>query len=474
MFPGAFAGADYYAAQNGQTPAAPYISWETAASNIQDAVNAAGTNDTVWVGAGRYRVPTNAVWWVGTNVVYIEKPITLRSSNGIPESTIIDGEGKNRGIAVWNTNAGTSNQFIIEGFTVSNCHATNFGGGILFYHSRAVWTGTVLNCIVSDNTVAYGTNTLSTSYNLSPGAYGGGICSFLYTGPSPFAFIVSNCIIRNNRALSGLSYESSYCSSYGGGIYVRDAGQKYIVNNIIESNSATMGGGGYFEHGNTLIEKCVIRGNKALSSGNGNDQNTVQGGGWYLGSGQIAGGVPPGIHVVKNCLSYNNTSAGRGGGLLTWGGQAELYNLTITSNKAVYAGSGIGMRGVVQGSSLRMCNSIVYSNTIDDIFCDKYTNTFVTNSCVGFTNNLIDGSGNATNGLLGAGNITNSPAFANFAGQDFHLTIASPCMNSGLNQPWTDGRSLDIANRPRIDRFSGRVDMGCYEYIPKGILYKVR
>ena len=61
-----------------------------------------------------------------------------------------------------------------------------------------------------------------------------------------------------------------------------------------------------------------------------------------------------------------------------------------------------------------------------------------------------------------------------FAGQDFHLTIASPCMNSGLNQPWTDGRALDIANRPRIDRFSGRVDMGCYEYIPKGILYKVR
>ena len=47
-------------------------------------------------------------------------------------------------------------------------------------------------------------------------------------------------------------------------------------------------------------------------------------------------------------------------------------------------------------------------------------------------------------------------------------------MNSGLNQPWTDGRALDIANRPRIDRFSGRVDMGCYEYIPKGILYKVR
>ena len=63
--------ADYYAAQNGQTPAGPYTSWETAASNIQDAVNAAANNSTVWVGAGRYTVPTNAVFYTTTNVVYI-------------------------------------------------------------------------------------------------------------------------------------------------------------------------------------------------------------------------------------------------------------------------------------------------------------------------------------------------------------------------------------------------------------------
>ena len=84
---------DHYAAQNGQAPGGTYTAWGIAASNIQDAVNAATTNDTVWVGAGRYTVPPNAVVWMGTNVVYIDKPMTLRSSNGVPATTIIDGGG---------------------------------------------------------------------------------------------------------------------------------------------------------------------------------------------------------------------------------------------------------------------------------------------------------------------------------------------------------------------------------------------
>ena len=88
--------ADYYAAQNGQVPSNPYNSWATAASNIQDAVNAAANHATVWVGAGRYTVPPNATNYVGgSNVVFVNRPLTLRSSNGAPETVIIDGEDAN-------------------------------------------------------------------------------------------------------------------------------------------------------------------------------------------------------------------------------------------------------------------------------------------------------------------------------------------------------------------------------------------
>ena len=41
--------ADHYVAQAGQTPSSPFESWGAAASNIQDAVNAAGTNATEYV-----------------------------------------------------------------------------------------------------------------------------------------------------------------------------------------------------------------------------------------------------------------------------------------------------------------------------------------------------------------------------------------------------------------------------------------
>ena len=36
------------------------------------------------------------------------------------------------------------------------------------------------------------------------------------------------------------------------------------------------------------------------------------------------------------------------------------------------------------------------------------------------------------------------------------------------------GWPADWDGRTRIDRFSGRVDMGCYEYLPKGMIFKFR
>ena len=391
--------ADFYVAQNGQSPNHPYTTWMKAASNIQDAVNAAGTNDTVWVGSGRYTVPTNSVNHVGTNVVYINKPIILRSSNGAPDSTVIDGEGNNRGIAVVHT-VSTSNRFVINGFTVSNCYATNHGGGITFaaHLTDSAWTGEVYNCIISDNTVAWGTN--SGTHSEEYGARGGGIG--VNRTIAGFGVIISNCIIRANRALS-LS-APAYTGS-GGGFYLRGAGQRLIISCTIESNISDSGGGGTVAK-NATMQNCIFRNNNATSLETG-------GGGLYLNTG---------IHVLQNCLFYNNASAYRGGGIFEVYGKIEIYNSTVASNRAAAdGGSAIGLRFVNQGAGLRMANAIIYSNANDNFYMDLSTNSFFTNSCL-----------SSTNGLLGTGNLTNNPVFTDCALHNYRPSRGSPCINSGI------------------------------------------
>jgi hypothetical protein len=87
---------------------------------------------------------------------------------------------------------------------------------------------------------------------------------------------------------------------------------------------------------------------------------------------------------------------------------------------------------------------------------------FFTNCCL-----------NATNGLVGTGNIAATPKFADVPGGDFRLTGSSPCVNAGMNQAWMTG-AFDLDGNPRIDTVWGVVDMGCYEYVPGGTLITVR
>ena len=74
--------------------------------------------------------------------------------------------------------------------------------------------------------------------------------------------------------------------------------------------------------------------------------------------------------------------------------------------------------------------------------------------------------------MTDTGNITNSPRFMDFAGQNFRLTADSPAVNSGLNQNWMDG-AKDLDGHSRMDRFFGRVDMGCFEHLSRGMTFKV-
>lgn len=70
-------------------------------------------------------------------------------------------------------------------------------------------------------------------------------------------------------------------------------------------------------------------------------------------------------------------------------------------------------------------------------------------------------------------NITDEPHFVDLEGADFRLRGSSPCINQGLNEEWM-GSALDLGGGCRQDRFSRLVDIGCYEYVPVGALFRLR
>lgn len=117
-----------YVDLNSPSPTPPYTSWPTAATNIQDAIDAASDGDLVLVTNGVYNTGGGRVMGGQSNRVAVTKPISLQSING-PQKTVIEGiprtmMGATRMRCVYLTNDAT-----IIGFTLTNGSAA-FGGGI--------------------------------------------------------------------------------------------------------------------------------------------------------------------------------------------------------------------------------------------------------------------------------------------------------------------------------------------------------
>jgi T5SS/PEP-CTERM-associated repeat protein len=192
----------------------PYTNWVTAATHVQDAINAAADGDTVTVAAGTYTLDSE---------ISITNAITLKSSDGAA-ATILDGNAQTR--VLYLANEG----ILVDGFTITNGYCTEKGGGAYCYDG-----GTLAHCIISGNKTEifgggcyYGTQTNCIITGNTSVQSGGG----------SFKSTQINCLIADNQAL------------IGGGCY-----RGTQVNCTIAGNTTESTGGGCYAGVQT---NCIV------------------------------------------------------------------------------------------------------------------------------------------------------------------------------------------------------------------------
>ena len=209
-----------YVNANNPSPAVPFTSWSTAATNIQDAVNHATSGETILVTNGIYQY--DAASFNGSNRVYVSSGLQVQSVDG-PAVTVIKGyqvpgitNGASAVRCVYLSEFST-----LSGFTLTN-GATQIGGngGGVVAETLCV----VSNCLITRNAAS---------------ANGGG--SDTFNGS-----LVANCVISGNVA-----------GSSGGGAYGN------ILNNCIITNNYAVHGGGVVS---STANNCLLVGNGSANT----------------------------------------------------------------------------------------------------------------------------------------------------------------------------------------------------------------
>ena len=329
---------NYVSKTGGNVP--PYVTWETAAVNVQDAVNRCAKGGTVLVTNGVY--DGGGAERFSSNRVAITNAMIVRSVNG-PAQTVIRGVASTGLDAMRGAYVGADAQLI--GFSVTGGRSRGssvplqllgetLGGGVY-----AAGGARISNCNITNNGALNG-----------GGAYGWGT--------------FTHCVLADNSAANS-----------GGG-----ALNGFFINCRIGSDNEAKYGAGLSQ---ADAENCLIATNRASENGGGANSSTlrrcrVEGNSSSLSGGGVSYGE------AENCLIlFNEARNGHGGGSVG----ATLRHCTVRGNNA----SGIG-GGTYVGE---VENSIIYFN-----YAGASNNAYVGNGSLNYSCTFPDpgtGTGNRTN-----------------------------------------------------------------------------
>lgn len=504
----------HYVAHGGQTPYGSFTNWDTAASNIQDAVGAAAAGDTVLVSNGVYDAGGTANGRV--DITSGKNNFTLTAVSANPYDTTINGGGTNRCI----NSAGTN--VLIGGFVVTNGAVSGNGGGIYNSLNSASAKLVITNCVIAgnraDNESGGGICALFANVTTVKNCMIAGNIAKRYGGGVYVCVLTNNCRVLDNQATNtasgtearggGIAYSTmyggqiagNYAYGYGGGAY-----NSTVYDCTISNNSAPRYAGGgaaaYDAAANTKVYGCSFYNNTSAQGGallNGIASNCTFVGNCANGLGGAVAASYSGASLI-GCTISGNVAASHGGGLAYWSATPTAERCIIVNNTASNGSGGAYAAFMTNcliaqniasndASAARNCtivNCTIVSNRamsigkpIPAVLAGTLTN------CIVWMNYTAEGVISNYSGSpvfsyscadplpTGDGNISAEPQFENFDEGKYRLTSNSRCVDAGTNSAWMlDAKDVDA--RPRIDRLSGRVDMGSYELMHNGAMFAI-
>lgn len=218
----------------------PYASWESAARNVQDAVDTSVSGDTIMIGDGHYYL---------TQQITVSKTLTIQSANGA-SVTIIDGNYPASTNRCFYFNTTT---FTLRGLTITKGYASASDGGGIYIIGTSLINGLIDNCNFVANTA---------------GNNGGG--GYRLNGGSS-TLTISSCTFSNNSANFPACSGGGFCGSaffdhcifsdnianyHGGGVSGGNLRNCLIVRNTSSDGSGVTSA--------TLVENCTIVSNNAI------------------------------------------------------------------------------------------------------------------------------------------------------------------------------------------------------------------
>ena len=402
-------------ANDGLTPATPLRNIRTAVAALVDTYIYMGSEANIWADAGTYveNVVINAD----------HNGLTLRGADA--SYTIVDGNQAGTVLYLDNFATGT-----VSGLTLMN--GRGFTGAGIFMRGSSP---TIEACTISGN---------------SANGNGGGIYCTSASSPT-----MENCTINGNSA-----------ANRGGGIYCSSNSTPTLTEVIITGNLAGTSGGGIFAGGSSpSIEASEFYANTA----------NVYGGAMYLS----AGASPS---VVNSTISGNSAGQAGGGAYCRDGSSPTFHHCTITGNKTI---SDFGDGGGVYGrdASPYLKSSILWYNEAFNgpqmALTGASTGHVLYSDLEGGRQDVYKGDSSTLS--WGYGNIEDEPAFTTpgswadtvWTEGDYHLTMASPCIDAayGYGAPAAPERDKDGYLRYDVKGVSPDVsgsatqpaDMGAYE-----------